>query len=347
MADIIVIGSSAGGVEALRQIVGELDDDLPASLFIVQHVAPDSPFLLPQILDRDSPLPVAAAVDGEAIRPGRILLAPPDQHLLLNEHHVRLRRGPHENRSRPAIDPLFRSAAATFNGRAAGVVLTGLLNDGSSGLLAIRRCGGVTIVQEPGDADFPEMPRNAFAAAAPEHCVPLAEIASLVNRLAREPARPGVIIPTDILLEVAMAEGRPAGTETREQMGVPSVFGCPECGGTLWEMLGDNLLRYRCRVGHAYTGETLLSEQGERQEAALWAAIRALEERAQLLTKLAQNAEAAGASRLISNYEERSRTALEQALVLRELLIESRTGPAIEDETLREEARLPVALPER
>ena len=176
--DIILLGASAGGVDALIRLCSGLPRDLPAALLVVQHIAPTSRSMLPRLLCRAGPLPAAHAEDREAIRPGRIYVAKPDHHLLVNaaDHRLMLRRGPHENRSRPAIDPLFRSAAVAFGPRVVGGVLSGLLEDGTAGLVAIKAYGGISVVQSPEDAAWPDMPRNALRGDSPDHCITLAEM---------------------------------------------------------------------------------------------------------------------------------------------------------------------------
>ncbi len=187
--DVIVVGASAGGVEALDRLVAALPDDLPASLFVVLHVPPTGRSALPDILRRHCRLPVAHAIDGEAVKPGQVYVAPPDQHLLVADGQVRLGRGARENGHRPAIDPLFRSAAREYGPRVVGVVLSGVLDDGTAGLAAVKAGGGVAIVQEPADAMYPAMPQHALENVAVDHVLAAGEIAAALDRLAREPAR--------------------------------------------------------------------------------------------------------------------------------------------------------------
>lgn len=325
MADLFVLGASMGGVSALKRLASELPPEFPGALFVVQHVGPAAQFLLPELLNDSGALECREARDGDAIEPGRILVPPPDYHLLLSDTEVLLRRGPHENRARPAIDVLFRSAAVAHGPRVVGVVLTGLLDDGSAGLLAVKHCGGITVVQDPDDAEYPEMPREALRRALPDHVLPLSAMPRLFDRLARQPAGPAPPPPEDLVFEVRMSQGHSGGAQSREQAGDASPFACPECGGVLWQLRDPDMLRFRCRVGHSYTAASLLRDQSVHLEAAIWAAIRALDERTQLLGKLARDAEAAGLDRPARTYEERSQLSLEHARVLRELLHSRRT----------------------
>jgi len=237
--DIILLGASAGGVDTLTRLCRGLPRDLPAAVLVVQHITPFPRSVLPRLLSRAGPLPAAHAEEGEAIHPGRIYVARPDHHLLVNaaDQRLMLRRGPQENRTRPAIDPLFRSAAIAFGPRVVGVVLSGLLDDGTAGLVAIKACGGISVVQNPEDAAWPDMPRNALRGNSPDHCVTLVEMPALLARLARSPAGPACPVPPRIAAEARIAEqeiaamGEDAGT-----VGQPSRLSCPQCGGVLNEI---------------------------------------------------------------------------------------------------------------
>lgn len=296
--DVIVIGASAGGLAVLRRILHDLPADLPAAVAIVQHIGRASH--LGEILSGAGRLPVARAVSGAPFRRGHVHVAPPDRHLLLHDSHILLRRGPHENLVRPAIDPLFRSAAATFGGRVVGVVVSGALNDGAAGLRAIKRCGGLAVVQDPADAAVPEMPRGALRHAATDHCLPAARIGSLLAMLARQPAGPTPPIPFDIRLEAAIAAQEMATMESEDRLGTPSRFVCPECHGALWEIDDGGLARYRCHVGHAFTGETLMAAQAEQIEATLWSLLRAHQERAAIIRRLVRKETSPGAAALLA-----------------------------------------------
>jgi two-component system chemotaxis response regulator CheB len=319
--DIIVIGGSAGAPAALHELVGGLSPDLQASIFIVTHVPIHGTMMLAGLLSARTSLPVTYAVDGDPILPGRILIAPPDRHLLLTRDGVRLGTGPRENLSRPAIDPLFRSAAAAFGARVIGVVLTGMLNDGASGLLAIQQCGGATVVQDPIEARSPEMPRAALRAVEADHVVGLAEMAPLLESLAREEAPLGRAASEDLRLEVEIAQGAPSGSERLMTLAQPSTFSCPECHGVLSEMKADGPLRYRCQIGHALTAEALDECQDKALEAALGMALRIIEERVALVRRLEEDAVAQGNSASAELHGARVREYAEQAAVVRRAMV--------------------------
>jgi two-component system, chemotaxis family, protein-glutamate methylesterase/glutaminase len=324
--DIIVIGASAGGVEALIALVGGLPADFPAAIFVVVHFPAQSASALPRILTRAGPLPATHAQHEEAIRPGRIYVATPDCHLLVRPGVVHVVRGPRENHCRPAIDPLFRSAALAYGPRVIGVILSGTLGDGTAGLLTVKRQGGVAIIQDPASALFPEMPRNALEYVDVDYVLPLTEIAPVLVRLASEPVRETLSVgkSADQQNEVALAEADMATIENGKPSGTPSVFGCPECGGTLWELQEDELLRFRCRTGHAFSSDSLLSVQAEALEGALWAALRGLEENAALARRMAARARGRNLIRAAETFEERARAAEQQAAIIRQVIVDSK-----------------------
>jgi two-component system, chemotaxis family, protein-glutamate methylesterase/glutaminase len=312
--DIVVVGASAGGVDALTQLVRSLTEDLPAAIFVVLHVGASS--RIAEILERAGSMPVSQATSGEAVAPGRVRVAPPGSHLLLHEGHVLLRRGPRENLARPAIDPLFRSAACTYGGRVIGAVLTGSLNDGTAGLRAIKRCGGIAVVQDPEEAAVPDMPRSALQHVAIDFTVPVAGMGELLRRLTSEAAGPTPEIPADIRLEAAIAAQEPASMQKDDQLGSPSAFTCPECHGALWEINDGDILRYRCHVGHAHTAEVILNAKDEEGENHLWAVLRSHQERAELARRMASRQ----GGRLAAELEKRAEDYDEAAGVLRQIL---------------------------
>jgi two-component system chemotaxis response regulator CheB len=322
--NIIVIGTSAGGVEALQRLVARLPENLPAALFVVLHLAPESTSVLPSILRRAGKLPASHPRDKEPIRMGHIYVAPPDLHMLLEDGKIRLSRGPKENRYRPAVDPLFRSAARWYGPRTIGVVLTGALDDGTAGLLAIKKRGGMAIVQDPADAFCGDMPRSAMEFVSVDYVVPLDRIADLLQRLVPvQVAGNGAGKTAQLKKETEFAEFEMGAIEDENRPGTPSAFGCPECGGVLWEMDGEEMLRFRCRVGHAYTASSLSVEQVEVVEGALWAAMRALEEGASLSRRLAENAARGQNTKQESRYRERA----EMKMQLRKLIIDNKADP--------------------
>ena len=289
--DIVVVGTSAGGIEALRSLVAALPADFPASVFVVQHLSPDAPSLLSDILGRAARLPVSSARDGERFRPSHVYVAPPDHHLLLERGGVmRVTRGPKENRFRPAVDPLFRSAARAYGPRVVGCVLTGNLDDGTTGLLAVKQQGGMAVVQDPSDAFAPSMPRSAMRHVKVDHVLPLAEIGPLLARLAAEPAeersRP---VSDELDIEVKIALEDKAIEAGVLGLGGPSNYACPDCHGVLLRLKSEGPMRFRCHTGHAYTADSLLAGVNENVEDSLWNTIRALQEAEMLLRHLAEH----------------------------------------------------------
>ena len=319
--DIIVVGASAGGVEALRTIVSRLPGDLPAAVFVVLHVPAIATSVLPAILERAGDLPAVHAEDNAEIERGRIYIAPPDHHLLIQPGFMRVNRGPKENGYRPAIDPTFRTAAATYGSRVVGVILSGVLDDGTAGLAAVRTHGGRALVQDPADALYPMMPTSAIEAAEPDLVAPVEQLAETMIHLAREPV-PATMAPTDDPLlgdEEYIEIDR--GASDQPQPGSPSGFVCPDCGGALWESEDDHgLLRFRCRTGHGYSIETLAAEQTETIESALWSALRALEERAAMARRMASRLRGRGSRQSAGRFETQADAAVQQALIVREAL---------------------------
>lgn len=288
--DIVVIGTSSGGIDALRSIASRLPKDFAAAIFAVMHTSANSPGVLAPLLSRSGPLPATCVRHQESIHQGRIYVPAPDHHLVVEPGIVRATRGPKENRFRPAIDPLFRSAANAYGARVVGVVLTGGLDDGTAGLRVVKQLGGIAVVQDPDDALYPSMPRSALKHVEVDHCVPLAEIPGLLTRLMREPAeqKGGVEMPEEIRIEVDIAKESNAIAAGVFKLGTPSNYACPECHGVLLQLKEQGLLRFRCHTGHAYSAESLLEEMRERTEASLWNALRGIEETVLLMRSLAE-----------------------------------------------------------
>jgi len=281
--NVIVIGASAGGVEALRSLVAALPADLPAALFIVLHVGSHKS-ILPWLLDQSSGWPVTHADDGETFGHGHVYVAPPDHHMVIEPGRISLTKGPRENWARPAIDPLFRSAASVYGANVIGVILTGALNDGTAGLYEIALAGGVTIVQDPAEALNPSMPRSALAHVDVDHCLPLAGIAELLTRLIRsraaDAAEGAVEAPKD-----RAQEGEMAAEFTKH---VPVAVTCPDCGGALRRRELGSLTQFTCHIGHIYTAEVMLAAQFLTLERQIEAAMRSLGERAELCRQMAE-----------------------------------------------------------
>ena len=336
--DTIVVGTSAGGVQALTTLVAGLPANLPAAVFIVLHIPADSPGLLPALLARESKLPIAHAVDGENIRRGQIYVASPDLHLLIERHHVRLVHGPKENLHRPSIDALFRSAARWAGPRAIGVVLTGARDDGALGMRDIKQRGGVTIVQDPLEAMFPSMPKSVMQAIKVDYSVPLREIPFLLDQLSRETANEEgrYPVPENVEIEARIAQQEMEGDEliaSVEKIGRVSKLTCPDCHGALWEISDEDLLRYRCHVGHAFSAESLSNGQGEMLEVALWSAVRALEEQMILAKRIVERARRSNHARAMLTFERRAREAEEHSSAIRQLLLSGKKGDIAEQTT--------------
>ena len=291
--DIIVVGASAGGLEALQALVSDLPVDLPAALFVVVHISPHTRSVLPAILCRTGPLPATHAVDGEAIQHRRIYIARPDHHLVLERGYARVTRGPKENRFRPAVDVLFRSAAYAYGPRVIGIVLTGQLDDGTAGLWAVKDRGGLAVVQDPKDAVYPSMPTSAMQHVSVDYCLPITEIAPVLGHLTREPApeETGYAVSKGLEIETRIAlEDNPLEAGLM-QLGQLSPYTCPECHGALLQLQDGGLPRFRCHTGHAFSAHSLLAESGESIERVLWSTVRGIEERLLLLQHLARHAE--------------------------------------------------------
>jgi two-component system, chemotaxis family, protein-glutamate methylesterase/glutaminase len=333
--DTIVIGASAGGVQALTKLVAELPADLPAAVFIVLHIPANAPSLLPEILSRDSCLPVAHAESGERITPGKVYVAPPDQHLLIENSHVKLVHGPKENFHRPSIDALFRSAARWAGPRVIGVVLTGARDDGTVGMRTIKQRGGIAIVQDPSEAPFPSMPMSVMQDIRVDYSLPLGEIASLLNQLSRQTAEEegAYPVPDELEIEARIAEQEMESEEliaSIEKLGTISKLTCPDCHGALWEIRDEQILRYRCHVGHAFSAESLNEGQTQMLEMALWSAVRALEEQLMLAKRIVERARKANQPRAARMFERRAQEAEEHSSAIRQLLLSNEKGDIAE-----------------
>jgi two-component system chemotaxis response regulator CheB len=321
--DRIVIGASAGGIEALLLLFGRLPAELPAAIFVVVHFPSESTSLLPEILTRAGNMPAMHAVDGEMIRSGRIYVAPPDHHLILQQSAIRLSRGPREHGFRPAIDPLFRSATQVYGPRVISVILSGNLSDGVAGLQAVQRAGGVALVQDPSEALFPDLPANAIASVRIDRVLPAAEIAEELKRLTQQTEQEGesLSMSDENKQESLAVQQDMAAYEKGESITQRTVLTCPDCGGLIWELQDGQLFGFRCHVGHAYSSDSLLVRQGEALETALWTAIRALEERAALLRRLATLSEQRSLGRMVEKYTARADEVERQADIVRLVLM--------------------------
>ena len=309
--DIVVVGASAGGVEATQQLASRLPADLDASVFVVLHVPAAGKSVLPHIIERSGQLPATHAVDGESIESGRIYVAPPDHHLEVVPGFIRLSRTPPQNGHRPAIDRLFTSAADAYGPRVTAVILSGALDDGSLGLSDVARAGGAALVQDPAEALYPDMPLSASLYVPAAEVLPVPGLAERIVELAREapPPRPAV-----------ESEDRDWPELASEEHDAASIFTCPECSGPLLEDERDGVLKFRCRVGHVYSAESLAAAQGRGVEEALWTALRALEERTEMAARLARRFAMRGRHVTAARYERRAYDARQQAETIRTAL---------------------------
>lgn len=314
MADrfpLIVLGASSGGVDALVRVIRLLPPTLGSALCVAMHVPRTSPSFLPQILSRSGPLPASHVEKHEAIVPNHIYVAPPDHHLIVLESGLSLSHSASENGHRPSIDALFRTAAHAFRERVVGVVLSGALDDGSAGLRDIKRLGGIAIAQDPSDALTPSMPEAAIAKVPLDFVLPAAEIARVLIELSSAPSMA-------MLRRAQPPAGPPVIDERRE--GEASGLSCPACGGTLYQRDDGDMMRFRCRVGHAYSEDGLDNAQTQETEDALWSAVRALEERVVLSRRLAERARLRGRAGLAESYERRAQLDGERAQIARRAL---------------------------
>lgn len=328
--DIVVVGASAGGVQALDQLVERLPPELPASVFVVLHLAAGGRSVLPSILARLGSLPASVPDERQPPERGHIYVAPPDRHLLLVGHEVCVTGGPRENGHRPAIDPLFRSAARTYGPRVIAAVLSGTLDDGAAGSRMIRDRGGVVIVQHPDDALYADMPRNTLQMAGADAVLPAAEIAGRICELVDEP------LP-DRFEDVQQADELEVSEVMDAQLavnGAPTELACPECGGGLWEREEGDLVRFGCRVGHVYSPESLVAEHGKALEQALWAALRGLEERAELYRRMAHRAQTAGRDSIERRFNHRSESAERHATAIRDAIARLTASGELAEEAL-------------
>ena len=289
--DIVAIGASAGGIEALQHVLSKLPASFDAAVLVTLHLAEDYASALDRILTRSGPLPARFAEKGEKIETGQVYLARAQCHLLLTaDRRVEFGLGPRENNARPAIDPMFRSIAMCCGSRAIGVVLSGMLGDGAAGLLALKQCGGVTVVQEPSDAAFADMPMNALRRAEPDHVVTAAALPALLKKLVQQPAGNPVPASDRLRFEVEIARSGRSSMSEMDRIGRRSVLACPDCHGVMWEIDEGELVRYRCHVGHAYTAESMRYAIDENLTRALGSALRALDERIAVAEKLRDKA---------------------------------------------------------
>jgi two-component system, chemotaxis family, protein-glutamate methylesterase/glutaminase len=321
---IVVMGASAGGIEAIARILAEIPPNIAAAFFVVLHLNASVPSMLATVLGRRTRLNVVAAQEGMEIRCGTVYTASPDRHLLIEGGVTRLGRGPRENNFRPAVDPLFRSAAASYGADVIGIVLSGNLDDGTAGLMEIKRAGGTAIVQDPEDALYQGMPASALQEVrSVDFVLPAGEVANAVTKLAGL-TEPGIPMPAGrtLALDIAIGGERPLSSDEREaaEGGEQSSYGCPSCGGVLWEKRDGDMVRYRCRVGHMFSDEALLAAQTEGLELALWTALRALEEAAEQSAALSARMRSRGHVDLAERFARQQDDAVKRATIVREAI---------------------------
>ena len=320
---IVVVGASAGGLDALTEMVRSLEKGLDIAYCIVLHLSRKGigDFVVHR-LKQVTDLPCQMVVDGGAIKTGNIYIARPNQHLLVKDNHFILGGGPEENRFRPSIDVLFRYAAVAYSSHAIGIILSGLLDDGTSGMWAIKRSGGTCIVQDPNEAEYPDMPLSVINNMEVEYVATLEEMGGLIAPIIKLKEGRKQVVPKDVIAESKIAETTAVGIADIEKIADVSAFACPDCGGNLWSVKGDVVKRYRCHIGHAYTEKDLVIKQAETASTTLWVALRMMEERKHLLKKMQIETEKKGLKILASNHVERHDAMEKHITTLKKILFD-------------------------
>lgn len=322
---LVVIGASAGGLEAVRQVLGGLGPDFPAAILIVIHTGADATGSLITVLGRATRMPVEMASDGQPIEPGHVYLPPPDFHLLLDDDRIALSRGPRQHGFRPAVDPLFISAADGCRGQVIGVILSGALGDGTLGLTAVKRAGGLAIVQNPGEAAFPSMPLTALKSVEVDYVESAGQIAARLAELVRRPVRRtprhAALLPSAGLTSPGLTpNGGKSHARGRSRTSELTALICPNCGGPLWESTSDGVIEYACHVGHRFSPDALRELEADQLDRALWTAVRALKEDAILHKRMAEHADEHGMAALAAGWHDRARIAETNAVALRKIV---------------------------
>lgn len=296
ISQVVVIGTSAGGLSALIKLISQLRKDFPLPVLVVRHISPDATGnVLLDELKKLNTVKCQHAKSGNNLKPGNLYLASSDHHLLIGGNlKMLVTKGAHENRSRPAIDPLFRSAAVAFGTGVIGILLTGYLDDGTSGMKAIKKCGGTCIVQDPEEAEYPDMPRNALNNVKVDYCLPITEMGALLYKIIPRKLQKRKLVPKDVLIEAKIAERVLSDLSSVNKLGDQVPFNCPGCGGVLWKVEKDSNFRFRCHTGHAYTAASLFAEQTSKIEETMWTALRMFEEHKNLLTEMARGKKGVG-----------------------------------------------------
>jgi two-component system chemotaxis response regulator CheB len=341
--DIIVIGASAGGVTALKELVSSLPADFKGSIFIVLHIPAYSESRLPSILSKAGALPALHPRDGDRIEPGKIYIATNDHHLILDKNKIVVRRGPKENRFRPSIDALFRSAAYVYGPRVIGIILSGILNDGVSGLWTIQQHGGITIIQDPKDAEQSQLPENAQEYVEADYILAALDMAPLIAGLTKEPA-PKKNKFTLKQLELLKMEIIIATKDNAFEMGIMNMgeftpFTCPQCHGSLVRLAEGKLIRFRCHTGHAYTASSLLAELSENVEGQLWMSMRGLEEMNLLLRNIGDHYKEMGNKKAAGLFHSKAKESADRAQIIHDSVLQQ--DQYSEDIRLNEEMEKP------
>jgi len=339
--DIVVMGASYGGLAAYTKLLSLLPRDFHASIFVVLHISPRFPSYLEQILSGKVKLRVLQPKGGEKPEQGTVYVAPPNHHLLLKEDHIAIVKGPRENLARPSIDVMFRSAAVACKSRVIAVLLTGLLDDGVSGLAAVKRCGGITIVQDPAEAEAPDMPNTAIKHAPVDHILSLEEIAAKLQEIVGRPAEEPSPIPEELMDEVKLSEHEVPELDEMEKIGDLTPFTCPECGGAMWSVKDEPFARFLCHTGHSFTTQAYIAEQSKLIENSLWSAVRFMQERAKVLEKMIVNDKENGRTGSVKEYDTKIRELKHHARTIRGFIASGQWN--MEPENEKREKRKPVS----
>jgi two-component system chemotaxis response regulator CheB len=326
-AFVVVVGSSAGGLTALTELISQLKPGMDAAVFIVIHLSRKGigDFLVHR-LQQFTSLPCEIAAHGASIKKEHIYIAPHNHHLLVKESKMIIGYGPEENRWRPSIDVLFRSAAVAYGNHAIGIVITGLLDDGTAGMVAIKKCGGICIVQDPKEAEYPEMPLSVLNHLDADYCISLAEMGLILQELTRNGIPKKIEVPEELAKEAMIAEKTATGIDVACDLGDQTVYACPDCGGTMWNITREGISRYRCHIGHSYSENDLILKQASNLESTLWVALRMMEDRKNLLNRLANDTRKRGAINIAAGHEEKSNALQQHINKLKEILFSTQVN---------------------
>jgi two-component system chemotaxis response regulator CheB len=320
---VVVIGASAGGLNSVIEVLAQLNDKVDAAVFVVLHISQISTIdFVIQRIQNNSSFKINAARDGEEIKKGNVYLAVPDKHLLVKKGKVIIGRGTTENRWRPSIDTLFRSAAAAYSARVIGIILSGLMEDGTAGMIAIKKSGGTLIVQDPEEAEYPDMPKSVLGNTEVDYCVRLAAMGAILEEKTNNGREEYLPAPAEVLAEAAISERVAVNMQSLMEIGDKSPFSCPDCGGGLWNLKDDSFQRYRCHTGHTYSQNELEVKQKQALENTMWIALRMMEERRNLLKKMSVEEKGKGWLKSATHKQERAIELEEHINRLKQILFE-------------------------